>query len=82
MAQQTGKFTTKAKAVVEIGVAHEIKAQQLHEALDRILKLGGCPACGLLGFDIHFRGGDPELARAVQGIEGVQFADVVSERAG
>jgi hypothetical protein len=40
---------------VRVAVRKEIRAEELHAALDRILELHGCPACGLNGLDILFR---------------------------
>jgi hypothetical protein len=50
----------------------KITPQIIHGALDRIFKLNGCLACGLLGVDIHIHGGDPEpLLPNVEGFTGV-----------
>jgi len=47
-------------SIVQLSVKEGIAAQDLHSALDRILGVGGCPACGLVGIDVRFRGeGDP-----------------------
>jgi len=67
--------------VVEVNVRPDITREQVHEALDRILTLSGCLACGLLGFDVHILGGDPEIFQSFREIEGVQDVKVVSKLA-
>lgn len=51
-----------AKAVVaskfrssklDIRIKKEIKAKEIHNLLDEIFKLHGCPACGLNGLDLR-----------------------------
>ena len=36
-----------------------VKAEDVHAALDRIFDLHGCRGCGLLGIDLRLLGGDP-----------------------
>jgi hypothetical protein len=38
----------------------KIGAKQVHEAIDSIFRLSGCLACGLIGYDIHINGPDPD----------------------
>jgi hypothetical protein len=44
-------------------------AKELHQTLDRILNLHGCPACGLVGIDIRFRLGEPVERLEIKGAE-------------
>ena len=55
---------------VHIGVAENIKLETLHQIIDQIARISGCPACGLLGIDLTFRGGDPEV-NALRNLQGV-----------
>jgi hypothetical protein len=48
------------KGVVTIRCTPNIKVEAIHEAIKQSLGFVGCPACGLLGIDIHIGGGDPE----------------------
>jgi hypothetical protein len=61
---------------VSINVVEGVKLDTLHSALDNIARLTGCLACGLVGIDVIFRGGDPELAglRNLPGVTDVTFA--------
>jgi len=44
----------------------------VHAAFERIFRLNGCLACGLLGIDIHVHGGDPDpILGDVQGFNGI-----------
>jgi len=50
----------------------KITADLVHASLERIFRLNGCLACGLLGIDIHVHGGDPEpLLGDVEGFNAV-----------
>lgn len=61
-----------------VGVKPHIKAEQLHKALDEMLRFGGCLACGLIGFDIRFIGVNPAMDqfRGIEQAEGIQYADI------
>jgi len=37
-----------------------ITPEVVHAAFEKIFKLNGCLACGLLGVDVHVHGGDPD----------------------
>jgi hypothetical protein len=72
-AQEKAKAPGKDKLHGSVHARFDIKkpptAKQLHETLDRILTLHGCPACGLVGIDIRFRLGDPVQRLAIKGVE-------------
>lgn len=84
MADKSKGITTQATSALSgktlaVGVKRGVKAESLHKALDEMLRLGGCLACGLIGFDISFQGViDPaiEQFRNLEQIEGIRFADV------
>jgi hypothetical protein len=61
---------------VSVNVVEGVKLDTLHAALDNIARLTGCLACGLVGIDLIFRGGDPELGniRNLPGVTDVTFA--------
>jgi len=61
---------------VTVSVVEGVKLETLHAALDNIVKLTGCLGCGLVGIDLNFRGGDPDLGniRNLPGVNGVTFA--------
>ncbi len=80
MADQT---TAAARAVaparsgkVTISVSDSVKVETLHAAVDNIVKLTGCLGCGLVGIDLTFRGGDPDLGniRNLPGVNGATFS--------
>jgi hypothetical protein len=48
------------KGSINIRCAPNVKIETIHEAVKQSLGLVGCPACGLLGIDLHIGGGDPE----------------------
>ena len=51
-----------------------VKIESIHEAVKQALGRVGCPACGLLGVDIHIGGGDPEpFGIDAPGIKGGSF---------
>ena len=60
---------------VTIGVKPNVKAEQVHRALDELFRLSGCPSCGLLGLDIHLKGQiiDPS---PIERLDGIRFVDV------
>ena len=48
---------------------------QLLKAVAKAVGSFGCPGCGLLGYDLHFHGGDPVFEQfRVDGIEGVDIS--------
>jgi hypothetical protein len=59
-----------------VNVADGVKLETLHQALDNIVRLTGCLGCGLVGIDVNFRGGDPDLAnvRTLPGVTGATFS--------
>jgi hypothetical protein len=61
---------------VNVTFVEHVKLETLHAALDNIVKLTGCLACGLVGIDVNLRGGDPVLdgVRNLPGVTGVNFA--------
>ena len=62
---------------VTVSVVEGVKLETLHAALDNIVKLTGCLGCGLVGIDLTFRGGDPELGsiRNLPGVTNATFTD-------
>ena len=54
----------------------KITPQSLHIALDEILRYSGCPACGLVGFDLSFLRGNPPFDRLRQ-LSGVHSAGLI-----
>lgn len=66
VAAATGRGTS-----IYLSMHPNVKAEQLHQALDRILNLRGCRGCGLQGFDLHLYGGDPQTD-AIKNLPGVQ----------
>ncbi|MCC7504962.1 MAG: hypothetical protein IT259_06670 [Saprospiraceae bacterium] len=63
---------------VRVSVKRDIKSDELHAALDRILELHGCTGCGMNGLDIMFRQLPPinELFRDFKNIAGVESIGV------
>lgn len=61
---------------VTVNVAESVKLEALQTALANIAKLTGCLGCGLVGIDVNFRGGDPDLngVRSLPGVTNVTFA--------
>ena len=47
---------------VTINISRAVKPEQINRVLEELYRLSGCPACGFLGWDLIFRGGDPEVA--------------------
>jgi hypothetical protein len=59
---------------VAIACHPNVKIESIHEAIKQALGRVGCPACGLLGIDIHIGGADPEpFGINVPGIRGGTF---------
>lgn len=63
---------------VQLALDTKVSREDLHKVLDRILDVSGCPACGLLGFDLVMRGVDPRISEPFRDIEAVR--DVVVMR--
>ena len=62
---------------IAIRCAPGIKIESIHEAVKQALGLVGCPACGLLGIDLHIGGGDPQpLNVKVPGVNGASFTQM------
>lgn len=68
-----------ATQIVQIGVEKEITLDQLHAAIDGVLKELGCPACGLVGFDIRLRR-DIDLRSRLKNLQGITTISQVSLR--
>ena len=50
----------------------KITPDLVHAAFEKIFRLNGCLACGLIGLDIHIHGGDPDpLLGDVAGFTGI-----------
>ena len=59
---------------ISIRCAPNVKIESIHEAVAQALGRVGCPACGLLGVDLHIGGGDPEpFGINAPGIKGGSF---------
>jgi len=85
----TGILSVEAKAEPQAAIAQErprkagtisircargVKIESIHEAVKQGLGLVGCPACGLLGIDLHIGGGDPEPFNIkAPGVTGASF---------
>src|SRR5262249_51985637 len=64
----------KRPGTLAIRCAPGVKIEAIHEAVKQALGRVGCPACGLLGVDIHIGGGDPEpFGINAPGIKGGSF---------
>jgi hypothetical protein len=66
----------RARKVGEISIrcSRDVKIEGIHEAVRQALGFVGCPACGLLGIDLHIGGGDPEpLKLNAPGVTGGTF---------
>ena len=53
--------------IYQVTVSRDVKLESLQAALKTIVGRSGCVTCGLLGVDIIFREGDPEVVREVGG---------------
>lgn len=59
---------------ISIRCTRGVKIESIHEAIKQGLGLVGCPACGLLGIDLHIGGGDPEPFNIkAPGVTGASF---------
>jgi hypothetical protein len=60
---------------IQVTVSRDVKAEQLHKAVDQILHFGGCTTCGLNGIDLRIRVGDPapDELRKAPGVTGFVF---------
>ena len=65
---------------VRLGFDPSVTPESIHRALETLFEISGCLACGLLGFDIHLHGvnPDPVLERVLtaEKFEGIHFADI------
>jgi hypothetical protein len=66
-----------AGRVVAITVEPNVTAADVHQTLDRIFHLAGCPGCGLLGFDVSLLG-DPGIRQSIEEIPGVKAVELVN----
>lgn len=64
---------------VQLTVREGISARELHAALDRILKLHGCTACGLNGLDLLLRP-QGDLVHEFKDIKGVADVSIIAGR--
>jgi hypothetical protein len=68
---------------VRLGFGPSVTPESIHKALETLFEISGCLACGLLGFDIHFHGVNPDPVVqkmvAVEQLEGVHFADIFNK---
>ena len=72
---EVAKSHVQIPSTITINVSQEVKLETLHTVIDRIAHATGCLACGLLGIDLHFRGGDPDFlnVRTLPGVQQVSF---------
>ena len=63
---------------VQFVIEEGIKADSLHEIIDRVIGLHGCTACGLAGIDLRFRVRDNILFEKFEKIQGLH--DVIIQR--
>lgn len=65
---------------VRLGFDPSVTPKSIHEALETLFEISGCLTCGLLGFDIHLHGVNPdpvlERVMATERLEGIHFADI------
>jgi hypothetical protein len=79
--------TTLRGKTVRLGFDPLVTPESIHKALDTLLEtlfeISGCLTCGLLGFDIHLHGvnPDPVLRKvlAMEELEGIRFADILTK---
>jgi len=68
---------------VRLGFDPSVTPESIHKALETLFEISGCLACGLLGFDIHLHGvnPDPVLQRvqAAEKLEGIHYADILNK---
>ncbi|MBZ5520875.1 MAG: hypothetical protein LAP21_01320 [Acidobacteriia bacterium] len=67
-AAQSMQTKAMRAGTINIHAAHGVKLANLQEALAQAVGKAGCPACGLLGVDIHIGPGDPEPFLNLPGI--------------
>lgn len=76
------RSTLRGKTV-RLGFDPSVTPESIHRALETLFEISGCLTCGLLGFDIHLHGvnPDPVLERvlAVEKFEGIHFADILTK---
>lgn len=65
--------------IIEVNVEADITRDQVHKVVDHILTLSGCPACGLLGFDVRLLGSDP-VSSQLQSVQGIKSVRLVSRQ--
>ena len=71
MATTTAKSRLTGRTVTLVG-SQKLTKDQVHQAFEKIFRLNGCLACGLLGIDIHIHGGDPDpLVGDFEGFSGI-----------
>lgn len=74
--QRTAEVAQRARKPGRISIhcTPNVKIESIHEAIKQALGRVGCPACGLLGIDLHI-GGDPEPFAGIKapGVSGASF---------
>ncbi len=61
---------------LELVVAPDMAARDVHRLLDTVFELHGCKACGLNGLDLRLRPQDPVMLEKFRGIEGVRDVNI------
>jgi len=60
MATAINRLAGKTVRLAAGGGTRKITPKMVEAALKEIYKVSGCLSCGLIGFDIHILGGDPD----------------------
>jgi len=72
--QAVAQERPRKAGTISIRCTRGVKIESIHEAIKQGLGLVGCPACGLLGIDLHIGGGDPEPFNIkAPGVTGASF---------
>lgn len=61
---------------LELVIAPDMAARDLHKLLDTVFDLHGCSGCGLNGLDLRLRPQDPVIYERFRGIEGVRDVNI------
>jgi hypothetical protein len=53
--------------------AGKLTKPQIHAAIDELMRLSGCPACGLVGFDVRIFGDPGEKLKGAGKLESFEM---------
>jgi hypothetical protein len=62
------------KGQLHVRLGEKVTIENLQEIVAQVAKLSGCPACGILGFDLRLSG-DPVEAGQLAKLHGVKSID-------